>query len=182
MRNARIFSTVLSYRKDNRPNQIASMHKPSKPSPENNFSAEHAERLLSSFERLTGKQLIPMDITGNERYKALYEAEYPVLSHNTDADPLLNYSNAKGMTLFEISWEELIELPSRYTAEPQTQEERNRLLEAVTNNGFIDDYQGIRISSKENRFMVEDAIVWNITDSSGKYFGQAAILYKCSPL
>ena len=158
------------------------MHKPSKPSPANNFSAEQAERLLSSFQRLTGKSLIPEDVTGEERYKALYDAEYPVLSHNAEADPLLNYSNARGMAQFEISWEELIALPSRYTAEPQTQEERNRLLKEVTDNGFIDDYQGIRISAKGNRFMVEDAIVWNITDDSGKYFGQAAILYKCSPL
>ena len=158
------------------------MHKLSKPSPSNNFSAEQAERLLSSFQHLTGKSLIPKGITGDERYKALYEAEYPVLSHNAETDPLLNYSNAKGMEQFEISWEELIELPSRFTAEPQTQEERNRLLKAVTDNGFINDYQGVRISAKRNRFLVEDAIVWNITDDSGKYFGQAAILYKCSPL
>lgn len=158
------------------------MSQNSKPSPENNFKAEQAERLLSSFQRLTGKSLIPEGTTSDERAKALYNAKYPVLSHNSDEDPLLNYSNAKGMEQFEISWEELAILPSRYTAEPQTQEERNRLLKAVTENGFIDDYQGVRISAKGNRFMVEDAIVWNVIDEDGVYWGQGAVLYKCSPI
>ncbi|MFY0678744.1 MAG: MEKHLA domain-containing protein [Neptuniibacter sp.] len=163
------------------------MAQPSKPSLENNFSSEHAERLLSSFQRLTGKSLIPEGLiseglSGSERYKALYDSEYPVLSHNADSDPLLNYSNAKGMEQFEISWDELVKTPSRYTAEPQTQEERNRLLKAVTDNGFIDDYQGVRISAKGNRFMVEDAIVWNVIDEDGVYWGQGAVLYKCRAL
>jgi hypothetical protein len=158
------------------------MSKNSKPSSENNFNAEQAERLLSSFQRLTGKSLIPECTPSNERAKALYDAEYPVLSHNSDEDPILNYSNAKGMEQFEISWEELAILPSRFTAEPQTQEERNRLLKAVTENGFIDDYQGVRISAKDNRFMVEDAIVWNVIDEDGVYWGQGAVLYKCSPI
>lgn len=158
------------------------MVKPSKPSPENNFAAEHAERLLSSFQRVTGKSLLPSDISNEQRYQALYDATYPVLSHNAEADPLLNYSNAAGMAQFEISWEELVALPSRYTAEPQTQEERNRLLKEVTENGFIDDYQGVRISAKGNRFMVEDAIVWNVIDEEGVYWGQAAVLYKVKAL
>ncbi len=158
------------------------MSKNPKPSSENNFNEEQAERLLSSFLRLTGKSLIPECTPSNERAKALYDAEYPVLSHNSDEDPILNYSNAKGMEQFEISWEELAILPSRFTAEPQTQEERNRLLKAVTENGFIDDYQGVRISAKGNRFMVEDAIVWNVIDEDGVYWGQGAVLYKCSPI
>lgn len=129
------------------------MAKPSKPSSDNNYNAEHAERLLSSFERLTGKSLIPEGITGDKRSKALYDTQFPVLSHNAESDPKLNYSNAAGMAQFEISWEELCKLPSRYTAEPQIQEERDRLLQAVTENGFIDDYQGVRISATKNRFL-----------------------------
>ncbi len=158
------------------------MAKPSKPSSDNNYNAEQAERLLSSFERLTGKSLIPISIIGEERYKALFEAQFPVLSHNAESDPKLNYSNAAGMEQFEISWEQLIKLPSRYTAEPQIQEERDRLLKAVTENGFIDDYQGIRISAKGHRFFVEKAIVWNVIDEEGTYWGQGAVLYKCKPI
>lgn len=158
------------------------MKKSSKPSFTNGFAAENAELLLSSYQRLTGNSLIPEEHTGEQRYRALYDLKYPVLSHNAEADPKLNYSNAAGMEQFEISWEELVKLPSRYTAEPQIQEERDRLLKAVTDNGFIDDYQGVRISAKGNRFLVEEAIVWNIIDDSGNYFGQAAVLYVCTAL
>lgn len=152
------------------------------PSIANSFAAEQAELLLKSFQRLTGRSLIPDGLIGEQRYKALFDLKYPVLSHNAEGDPKLNYSNAVGMEQFEISWDELIKLPSRYTAEPQIQEERDRLLRAVTENGFIDDYQGVRVSAEGNRFFVEDAIVWNIVDDAGNYFGQAAVLYKCRSL
>jgi len=158
------------------------MTKPCQPSETNNFAAEHAELLLNTFQRLTGKPLIAASHNGLERYKALYDAPYAVLSHNADKDPLLNYSNAAGMHLFELSWEALIQLPSRYTAEPQTQEERNRLLQQVAEKGYIDEYQGVRISANGQRFMVEDAIVWNLVDDLGNYRGQAAVLYQCTPL
>jgi hypothetical protein len=44
----------------------------------------------------------------------------------------------------------------------------------VTANGFINDYQGVRISKTGKRFQIRNAIVWNLTDSAGIYQGQAA--------
>jgi hypothetical protein len=44
----------------------------------------------------------------------------------------------------------------------------------VTTRGFITDYQGVRISRTGKRFAIRNAIVWNLTDSSGVYQGQAA--------
>ena len=38
--------------------------------------------------------------------------------------------------------------PSRLTAEPVAREERARLLDEVTRNGFIANYAGVRISSR----------------------------------
>ena len=84
--------------------------------------------------------------------------------------------------MFEFDWESFTKLPSRHSAEAQTQEERNRLLTKVTENGFIDDYQGVRISSSGKRFFVENAIVWNLFDKNGIYQGQAAVLYEWSML
>lgn len=158
------------------------MNTPQQPSASNNYASEHAELLLNSFQKLTGKSLIPEELTGGERYKALYNLPYGVLSHNAEADPILNYSNAAGLAQFEISWKQLIKMPSRFTAEPQIQEERDRLLQQVTKHGYIDDYQGVRISATGQRFFVEEAIVWNVIDDSGTYRGQAAVLYKCNPL
>ena len=61
-------------------------------------------------------------------------------------------------------------------------EERDALLKRVSEQGFIDDYQGVRISNTGKRFLIEDAVVWNVIDSAGKFRGQATALYKWSPL
>ena len=64
-------------------------------------------------------------------------------------------------------------LPSRLSAEPVNQAERERLLALVTQNGYIDNYAGVRISSTGKRCMIKNAVVWNLVDN-GIYKGQAA--------
>ena len=44
--------------------------------------------------------------------------------------------------------------PSRYTAEPVERQERERLLERTTRDGFVDDYRGVRITSSGKRFQI----------------------------
>ena len=53
-------------------------------------------------------------------------------------------------------------------------DERARLLDAVTRDGFIDDYRGVRISKTGRRFLIENATVWNLLDENGAPYGQAA--------
>ena len=86
----------------------------------------------------------------------------------------LNYANLVGLRLFELSWDELICLPSRRTAEPVHQDERARLLETVTRQGYIDNYRGIRVSENRAALLIEQATVWNLFDESGVICGQAA--------
>jgi hypothetical protein len=99
---------------------------------------------------------------------------FVLVSHGTEEDPVLNYGNAAALKLWEMSWEELTRTPSRLTAEAPNREERARLLAAVTKNGFIDDYSGIRISQTGRRFRIAQATVWNLLDEKGNYAGQAA--------
>ncbi len=87
---------------------------------------------------------------------------------------MLNYGNATALTLWEMSWEELTRTPSRYTAEAPNREERARLLEAVTRDGFIDNYAGVRVSKNGRRFRIAQATVWNLLNEAGVYCGQAA--------
>jgi hypothetical protein len=147
------------------------------PSPQNHFLAEHAKKLVDSFLRITGKPLIDIAANGNI-YQVLYDAPFCVVSHNTDDDPIFNYANKAAQAAFEMHWDDFTRLPSRLSAEAMTQEERDTLLARVTKNDFIDDYQGVRISSTGKRFFIEDAIVWNIKDEHGHYHGQAAVIYK----
>ena len=148
------------------------------PSTENEYLSQHAELLISSYRRLTGKDLVEPKLQGIAQYRALYNAPYGLLSHNTEDDPLFTYANKTAQKLFEMSWSEFIGLPSRKSAEPINRAERKRLLDRVTNEGFIDDYSGIRISSTGVRFWIKDATVWNMIDEKDIYHGQGAVFHQ----
>lgn len=138
--------------------------------------------LIGSFRHWTGKELVQSNPVCQDLYKALFEAPYAVVSHNTDPDPVFNYGNKTALELFEMDWPTFTSLPSRQSAEPVNRDERQKLLARVSQFGFIDDYRGVRISSSGKRFMIDDAVVWNIVDRSGTYLGQAAVLYRWSAL
>jgi len=144
------------------------------PSEPNGYLEQHVMRLLHSFNHSTGKSLSVPSLPMMEQARRLFYAPFVVLSHNTDADPLLNYANQAGLTLFELTWKELIILPSRRTAEPGEQAERERLLATVARQGYIDDYRGVRITKSGRRFIIERATVWNLLDEEGAYYGQGA--------
>jgi hypothetical protein len=52
--------------------------------------------------------------------------------------------------------------------------ERQQLLDAVTGNGFMSGYRGVRITKSGRRFQMEDGVVWQLVDESGTSRGQAA--------
>lgn len=135
---------------------------------------KHIDYLLKSYLRWTGRDLIPPDSSPQERSKALFEQPFVVLSHGTQADPILNYGNKAALDLWELTWDEFTKMPSRLTAEPVNREDRERLLEQVKRNGFIDTYSGVRITGNGRRFLIECGTVWNIIDEQNNYVGQAA--------
>jgi len=90
------------------------------------------------------------------------------------ADPIFNFGNRAALNLFEYSWDEFIQLPSRLSAKPLAREARQQLLDTVNRQGYIDNYSGIRVSASGKEFMIENAVVWNIVDKQGVYCGQAA--------
>ena len=154
----------------------------SEPGLQNNFHGEHAELLLASFYRLTGKHLIERRASASETYQALYEAPFCVVSHGLEEDPMFNYGNRCALTVFEMSWTDFTNLLSKESAQPANREDRAKVLARVSRYGFVDNYQGVRVSSSGNCFQVEDSTVWNLIDEQGVYRGQAAALYRWSPL
>ena len=131
---------------------------------------------------MTGKDLVKKEQNSKDTYRALFEAPYGVVSHDTADDPIFNYGNQTALSIFEMNWLEFTSLASRKSAEPVNQAERKRLLAKVSRDGFIDNYRGVRISSTGNRFLIEDATVWNLVDNQGVCRGQAAVFYKWSEL
>jgi hypothetical protein len=142
----------------------------------------HAILLLDSFARLLGRELVDRGGTPEEQARRLFAAPFVVVSHDTQADPVLNYGNAAALAVWEMDWETFSRTPSRLTAEPAHRDERARLLERTRRDGFVDDYAGIRVSSTGRRFRIERAIVWNVVDADARLYGQAATFDRWTPL
>jgi hypothetical protein len=141
----------------------------------------HVQLLLDSFARLLGRELVSREGSPAEQAERLFRAPFVVVSHGTEVDPVLSYGNAAALALWEMTWEELTQTPSRLTAEPVHRDERAGLLARTRAHGFVDDYSGIRISKTGRRFRIEQAIVWNLA-AAGEHRGQAASFDRWTPL
>lgn len=132
--------------------------------------------IVESYRRLTGKALLdgaPSDIAALRA--ALWDAPRAIVAHGTEADPVFFYGNRLALQLFEMSFAEFTRLPSRLSAEPLAREARDRLLAQVAQQGYVDNYSGMRIAKSGSRFMIADGTVWNLTDEGGMRHGQAAV-------
>jgi hypothetical protein len=135
---------------------------------------KHIKNIIDSYNNLTGLTLIPKNTKIVSLKTYFDQVDFVLLSHGTEADPILNYGNQKALNLWEMSKAEFIQTPSRKTAEAPLQEERARLLQLVTSQGYINDYSGVRISKSGKRFQINQATVWNVCDENGQKIGQAA--------
>ncbi|QNF35680.1 MEKHLA domain-containing protein [Adhaeribacter swui] len=138
------------------------------------FIVQHSLLLAESFRKVTGQFLLPGDLSPEALAQNLYQAPFVLLSHGTQADPVFNYANQTAQNLWEMPWSDFTQLPSRLSAEPIAVAERQAMLEEAKQKGFISNYNGVRISSTGKRFIIKNAILWNIHDAAGTYQGQAA--------
>lgn len=129
--------------------------------------------LAESYQKLLGRELVVFQDTPEQLSQALFQASFVVVSHGIEPDPILNYGNQTALKLWSMSWSEFTQTPSRLTAEPVNRATRASMLEQAAKQGYIDNYQGIRISSSGKRFSIERAVIWNLTDA-GQLCGQAA--------
>lgn len=135
---------------------------------------EWSQLLLNSFRRWIGRDLL--ERVGDQDYQAhaLFQSPFVVVSHGIEEDPLLNYGNQAALELWALTWEQLVKTPSRLTAEAVNRAEREWMLEQARSRGYLDTYQGVRIASTGRRFLVENALIWNVVNAEGQRVGQAA--------
>lgn len=145
------------------------------PDTTNDYLAEYVCLIINSLEKLKGVSLVDPSLSQKEQARQVFTADYVLLTHNATADPIFQYANQMGLALFELSWDELVILPSKYSAEPQNREARAKLLNEVSLKGYADNYSGIRISKTGKRFAIKAATVWNILDANNIKCGQAAM-------
>jgi hypothetical protein len=119
--------------------------------------------IADSYLRLTGQALL-----NDPTPERLWNAPCVIVAHGSEADPVFFYGNRLALEVFAMDFAGFTRLPSRYSAEPLEREERARLLERVSRDGFIDDY------ASGQRFRIEQAVVWNLIDEKGVCHGQAA--------
>jgi hypothetical protein len=144
------------------------------PAKQNNYLSNHVAVMEYSYRKLLYKDLALVSHNRTKLAKTLFYAPFVVVSHNTAVDPVFNYGNLKALELFGYSWEEFTQLPSRLSAEPLHQVEREKLLAEVSLKGYLDCYQGVRIAKNGARILIKNATVWNLVDDKGQYAGQAA--------
>ena len=136
------------------------------------------ERLLhASYHRRLGRELAT-DAGAAE----LYTAPSVVLMHGSQADPVFCYANRTAQALWGFTWDDFIAMPSRLSAEPDVQAERERLLARARAHGYIDDYAGVRIASDGRRFRISGVVLWTVDDDAGTVYGQAAVFREWQPV
>lgn len=148
-------------------------------------SPEWVERsllILDSYRHWLGEDLISREGSAAELARRLFLAPCVVVAHGREADPVLSYGNRCALDLWELTLAQFLATPSRMTAEPLHRDERDRLLQRTREQGYVDDYRGIRVSRTGRRFLIERATVWNLRDSRGELLGQAATFAEWTPL
>ncbi|WP_254777192.1 MEKHLA domain-containing protein [Paenibacillus sp. yr247] len=79
-----------------------------------------------------------------------------------------------------MNWETFTNTPSRLTAEPMEREERAAFLKAISENGYVDNYTGVRISNTGRRFYIMQATEWNLTDENYNYSWASSYIPRAS--
>jgi len=148
------------------------------------FLIQHTQRLISSYQHWLSKPLLPM-ADAQDPVPALMHAPYAIASHAQADDPCFNYVNLRALALFKMTPEQMLGLPSRYSAEPMLREARANFLARVAQQGFVEDYAGVRIAQDGSRFEIQGATVWNVIDVQQPelgVLGQAVIIRSIRPL
>ncbi|MGE5259437.1 MAG: MEKHLA domain-containing protein [Actinomycetota bacterium] len=127
--------------------------------------------LTGSYQRLVGTTLVPEGAGAEWLYE---QAPFAVLAHDASEDPKFIYANKCAQACFEYDVDEITTLPSRLSADLADRAERQVLLDAVAQHGFMSGYRGVRVAKSGRRFLIEDGVVWELIDAEGLRHGQAA--------
>ena len=145
------------------------------PSEENGYQSVFIARLVESFARVTGKNLIEAaGLDPRALGRSAYFGDFALLSHRGGAEAVLNYGNAFSLRLWECDWDTFTSTPSAATAPAEVSGARDLLMQKVGRENFVSGYCGERISRTGRRFVIKDVTVWRLLDEAENSFGMAA--------
>lgn len=147
------------------------------PSEANEYLADYVSYMLQSLHRFAQMELVEADVCDVERAQQAFAGDFFLVSHNARPDPKFVYGNRSALRLFEMTWAEFTNLRSKFSAEADAREERQRILARVETSGYCDQYSGVRISKGGKRFRIENAVLWNVMNGDNQRIGQAAVFW-----
>ncbi len=136
---------------------------------------QHVTLLIKSYERICQRSF-PIACGSEGLSHTLYHhSDYVLVSHGIETDPVFNYANLAAQALWKIDWFTFTQLPSRLSAKADKVQKRADLLKAAREQGYIDNYEGIRVDAEGQEFSIKNVMLWNVVDEKGLRHGQAAL-------
>ncbi len=151
------------------------MKKTNIPSNENNYLKDYIYQITRSLKDLANIEIVDPSLSLEEQAKQVFNSDYILLAHNAASEPIFNYANKSALSLFEMPWDEITKLSSKYSAEADEQAKREEFIAEVTAKGYSKNYSGIRVSKTGRRFEIKNVILWNVYDANNNRIGQAAM-------
>ena len=148
------------------------------PQTENSYLKDYIHQITTSLKKLANIEIVDFSLTLEEQAKQAFNADYVLLAHSGSNDPIFNYANQTALGLFEMSWDEFTNMPSKYSAESDERGKREQFLADVAEKGYSKNYSGIRISKSGRRFEIKNVILWNVNDAANNRIGQAALFHE----
>lgn len=131
---------------------------------------------------LNGKHL-PCPEMIQDRYKWLHEeANYSILAVDNSTDSFFIYANRYALSCFKYTIDEMLLLPSRFSASASNREARALLFEKVSQKKIVYNYSGPRVDKYGNSFIINEAIVWELQDKENNVWGQGALFWTTEEL
>jgi hypothetical protein len=140
-----------------------------------------AREILDSFHLLLGRELVPRSGDAAEDARRLFDLPLAVLAHDTSPQPLLDWANLAAARAFDATPESLLGRPSAATAPADAVADRRTLFDVLARRGFVTGYSGVRVSLTGRRFLIEDVTVLEVTGTTGRPAGHAAVIGATRP-
>lgn len=132
----------------------------------------------NSFKQHTGCYLPAPTEQSNPLQWLDQHAPYSLLAHNTEADPKFIYANSQALDSFGYSYDEMLNLNSKFSASEVDRAERLLLLKSVQENGIAMNYTGPRVKKDGRFFTIYNGMVWVVKDEWDHEIAQAALFWR----
>ncbi|QCT21675.1 MEKHLA domain-containing protein [Jejubacter calystegiae] len=135
------------------------------------------ERIGQCYQKLSGKPLPGPDNVADRAWWLHDKAPYSLLAHDGGDDPHFIYANECALRCFKYSREEMLRLPSRLSAAGSEQQERQQMLDGLTNSGIVSGYSGVRTTRQGESFKIYNGVIWQLKNEDGVLWGQGALFW-----